>query len=54
MLVNNGLIEASEEEDEDDEKEPSERLLRVIELMKNVFEKQDTTIQGGRGLILVN
>ena len=47
MLVNNGLIEASEE-DEDDEKEPSERLLRVIELMKNVFEKQDTTIQGGR------
>ena len=45
--MNNGLIEASEE-DEDDEKEPSERLLRVIELMKNVFEKQDTTIQGGR------
>ena len=53
MLVNNGLIEASEE-DEDDEKEPSERLLRVIELMKNVFEKQDTTIQGGQGLILVS
>ena len=50
--MDNGLIEANEEEDE--EKEPLERLVSVISLMRNVFEKQATTIQGGCGLFVVN
>ncbi|XP_003388769.1 PREDICTED: eukaryotic translation initiation factor 3 subunit M-like [Amphimedon queenslandica] len=50
LLIENGLIEANEEEDE--EKEPLERLISVINLMRNVFEKQDKTIQELESILL--